>query len=78
MSKPLTLRNREDKGDVDPALRERFARELRELNTVFPSYFDVFCIFLRFLMIQTWAAFTKRRNRRKHEIPSAAAIMAIV
>jgi hypothetical protein len=78
MSKPLTLRNREDKGEIDPVdsgLRERLACEL---NVVFPSYFDVFCFFSRFLILPTCAALTKRRIYWKHEIAPATAIMAIV
>jgi hypothetical protein len=75
MSKPLTLRNREDKGDVDPALREYSSRAR---NTVFPSYFDDFYKFSHFLALSLLAAFIKRRVGREHEITPAAAIMAIV
>lgn len=75
MSKPLTLRNREDKGDVDAGLREYSPRALQ---TVFPSYFDDFYNFSRFLALSLHAAFRKRRLGREHEITPAAAIMAIV
>jgi len=75
MSKPLTLRNREDKGDVDPGLRINSRRTLQNLS---PSYFSDFSTFLLFLMLPMRAAFTKRRRDREHEIPTAAAIMAIV
>jgi hypothetical protein len=75
MSKPLTLRNREDKGDVDPGLRED---PLRAATTVFPSYFSNFSNFFRFLALSLHTAFTKRRLGREHEITPAAAIMAIV
>ena len=75
MSKPLTLLNREDKGDVDPG-SQRFTA--RKLSTRFPSYFSDFCAFRRFLVLQMSAAFLKRRLRRKCQIPPAAACMAIV
>ena len=75
MTKPLTLRNREDKGDVDPRLADSFPQKW---NARFPSCFDDFCIFSRFLALSPRAAFTKRRPRREHEITPAAANMAIV
>ena len=75
MSKPLTLLNREDKGDVDPVPRDVFAKTL---SACFPSYFGDFCAYARFLMLQTHTAVRKRLVRPKHEIPPAAAIMAIV
>jgi hypothetical protein len=75
MTKPLTERNREDKGDVDLSLRDNSPRTLK---TCFPSYFEVFCIFLRFLMLPLQATFTKRHHLRKEEIAPAAAFMAIV
>ena len=75
MSKPLTLLNREDKGDVDPGSRDVFAQMA---SACFPSYFDDFCALARFLMLQTHAALRKRCLRPKHEIPPTAAIMAIV
>ena len=75
MSKPLTLRNREDKGDVDPGSREK-SRDAR--NTVFPSYFGNFNNFSQFLALSLHEPFRKRRLGREHEITPAAAIMAIV
>jgi len=75
MSKPLTLLNREYKGDVDPASR-RFLSQ--KPNARSPSYFRSFCIFARFLALQMGAALMKRRRRQEHGIPHAAAIMAIV
>jgi hypothetical protein len=75
MSKPLTLLNREDKGDVDPDSRDYFAPKL---SARFPSYFLDFYTFARFLVIQPDAVLLKRRLGEKHEIPAAAAIMAIV
>jgi len=75
MTKPLTLRNREDKEDVDLSLREYFPRTLQ---IGFPSYFTNFCLFSQFLALLMQATFTKRRHYQKHEIPPAAAIMAIV
>jgi hypothetical protein len=75
MSKPLTLLNREHKGDVDPG-SQRFIT--RKLNAPFPSYFSDFSPFLQFLMLQMPAAFWKPRLHRKHEVPRAAACMAIV
>jgi len=75
MTKPLTLRNREDKEDVDLSLREYF---LRTLKFTFPSCFADFCFFSQFLALPMCAAFTKRCRYQKHEIPPAAAIMAIV
>jgi len=75
MTKPLTLRNREDKEDVDLSLREYFPRTLK---STFPSYFADFCLFSQFLACPMQAALTKRRRYQKHEIPPPAAIMAIV
>jgi len=75
MSKPLTLLNREDKGDVDPGSRDFFAETP---SARFPSYFDDFCAFARFLMLQLNAACNKRVVPCKRKFPLAAAIMAIV
>jgi len=75
MSKPLTLLNREYKGDVDPASR-RFLSQ--KPNARSPSYFRSFCIFARFLALQMGAALVRRRLRQNFGIPYAAAIMAIV
>jgi len=75
MSKPLTERNREDKGDVDPDSRDNFPRTRK---TCFPSYFDAFCIFSRFLILSLRGAFTKPHRDWKEEIAPAAAFMAIV
>jgi hypothetical protein len=75
MSKPLTLRNREDKGDIDRAFEAAF---LRRLNSLFPSYFDDFRLFSRFSAIRIEAWSRRLRFNRKHEIAPAAAIMAIV
>jgi hypothetical protein len=75
MSKPLTLLNREDKGDVDPGSPDGFARIL---SARFPSYFGDFCAFARFSMFQLNAASRKRAVSRKTKFPLAAAIMAIV
>jgi hypothetical protein len=75
MSKPLTLLNREDKGDV-AAGSQRFIA--RKLSAWFPSYFTDFCIFLRFLTLRRNATFRKRLVRSKPKIPLAAAFMAIV
>jgi hypothetical protein len=78
MSQPLTLLNREDKGDIDADTRNNFRRFPHQQTLRFPSYFRHFCNFSPFLMFPMRAALTKRRNRRKHEIHTAAAIMAIV
>jgi hypothetical protein len=75
MSKPLTLLNREHKGDVDAASQSFFAQKL---SARFPSYFCDFCAFTRFLVLQMSAALVKRCRRQKHEISHPAAIMAIV
>jgi hypothetical protein len=75
MSKPLTLLNREDKGDVDFSSRRFVARKL---SSSFPSYFTDFCVFLRFLMLRMNAAFRKHRVCSESKIPLAAAFMAIV
>jgi hypothetical protein len=75
MSKPLTLLNREDKGDVDPGSQSFIARKLSARS---PSYFTDFCVFSRFLMLRMNTAFRKRLVRSKLKIPLAAAFMAIV
>ena len=75
MSKPLTLLNREDKGDVDPGSRDVFAKTPSVCS---PSYFDDFSAFARYLILQTHAALRKRCLRWRYETPPAAAIMAIV
>jgi hypothetical protein len=75
MSKPLTLLNREDKGDVDPGSHRFIARKL---SARFPSYFTDLCVFSHFLMLRMNAAFRKRLVRSKPKIPLAAAFMAIV
>jgi hypothetical protein len=75
MSKPLTLLNREDKGDVDPGSQRFIARKR---SARFPSYFTDFCVFLRFLMLRLKAAFRKRLLHSESKIPLAAAFMAIV
>jgi hypothetical protein len=75
MSKPLTLGNREDKGDIDGGFG---AGVVYTLKARFPSYFDDFCLFSQFLASQTLALSKELRFAREHEIPSAAAIMAIV
>ena len=75
MSKPLTLLNREDKGDVDPSA-QRFI--VHKLSANFPSYFTAFYTFSRFLMLRRNAAFRKRLLHSKSKIPVAAAYMAIV
>ena len=78
MSKPLTLRNRVDKGDVDLDSLARSQNFPSKRNVRFPSYFDDFYNFSRFLALSLHAAFRKRRLGREHEITPAAAIMAIV
>jgi hypothetical protein len=75
MSKPLTLLNREDKGDVDPGSQRFIARKP---SASFPSYFNDFYAFSRFLMLRRNAAFRKRLFHSKSKIPLAAACMAIV
>ena len=75
MSKPLTLLNREDKGDVDPGAQRFIAHKL---SANFPSYFTVFYTFSRFLMLRMNAAPRKRLLRSKRKLPLAAASMAIV
>ena len=75
MSKPLTLLNREDKGDVDPGSHRFIARNL---SARFPSYFTDFYVFSRFLMLRMNTTFRKRLVRSKCKIPLAAAFMAIV
>jgi len=75
MSKPLTLLNREDKGDVDPG-SDRFIA--RKLIVSFPSYFTDFYALSRFLILRRNAAFRKRDVHFQPEIPLTAAFMAIV
>ena len=75
MSKPLTLLNREDKGDVARGSQRFIARKP---SANLPSYLTEFCIFLRFLMLRRNAAFRKRLVRSKRKIPLAAAFVAIV
>ena len=75
MSKPLTLLNREDKGDADPGPHRFIARNL---SARFPSYCADFCVFSRFLMLRMNATFRKRLVGSKCKIPLAAAYMAIV
>jgi hypothetical protein len=75
MSKPLTLLNREDKGDVDPGPR---ACPAQNLSARFPSYFGDFFAFLRFSMLRMGAAFSKRLVPPKLKVPLTAAFMAIV
>ena len=75
MSKPLTLRNREDKGEVDRGLEAHVAVCLK---AGFPSYFDSFSQFFPFLALRTREWSRKLRFRQEHEITSTAAIMAIV
>jgi len=75
MTKPLTLRNREDNEDAAAGSRDGFSRKR---NPFFPSYFEDFPIFCRFLALPTRAAFTERCRDWKHRISPAAAIMAIV
>jgi hypothetical protein len=75
MSKPLTLLNREDKGDVDPG-SHRF--KARNLSARFPWCFTDFFVFSCFLTLRMNATFRKRLVRFKSKIPLAAAFMAIV
>ena len=75
MSKPLTLLNREDKGDIDPGSHRFIARNLSARS---PSCFTDFCVFSCFLMLRMNAAFRKRLVPSKSKIPLAAAFMAIV
>jgi hypothetical protein len=75
MSKPLTLLNREDKGDVGPDWQGFLGRNL---SARFPSYFTDFCGFSRFLRLRMNAAFKRRLVPSKLKIPLAAAFMAIV
>jgi hypothetical protein len=75
MSNPLTLLNREDKGDVDPGWQGFLGRNL---SARFPSYFTDFCVFSCFLRLRMNAAFRKRLVPSKLKIPLAAAFMAIV
>ena len=75
MSKPLTLLNREDKGDVDPGSHRFIARNPSARS---PSCFTDFCVFSCFLMLQMNAAGNKRVLPWKTKFPLATAIMAIV
>ncbi|HZR78431.1 MAG TPA: hypothetical protein VFA58_04440 [Chthoniobacterales bacterium] len=75
MSKPLTLRNREDKGEIDRAF-EAFLP--RKCSGVFPSYFDNFPHFSWFSALLRRASLQKIRSAQRPEIAPAAAIMAIV
>jgi hypothetical protein len=75
MTKPLTLRNREDNRDVGAGSRDSFPRKE---NAFSPPYFDDFQIFCRFLALPMHVAFKKRCRDWKHQISPAAAIMAIV
>ena len=75
MTKPLTLLNREDKGDVDPGSR---GFPVRKLSAHFPSYFSDFYFFTRFIMLRMKAAIKKRRVCSGPNYPLAAAFMAIV
>ena len=75
MSKPLTLLNREDKGDVDPG-SDRFIA--RKLSASFPSYFTNFYARSRFLILRRNAGLRKRLLRSQPKIPLTAAFMAIV
>ena len=75
MSKPLTLLNREDKGDADLGSYRFITRKLSARS---PSCFTDFCVFSCSLMLGTNAAFKKRLVPSKRKIPLAAAFMAIV
>ena len=75
MSNPLTLLNREDKGDVDPG-SDGFIT--RKLSASFPSYLTNFYVLSRFLILRRNAAFRKRLIHSQPEIPLTAAFMAIV
>ena len=75
MSKPLTLRNREDKGEVNLGLE---ARVTVCLKARFPSYFDSFSQFFPLLALRRQMWSRRLRFRQEHEITSTAAIMAIV
>jgi hypothetical protein len=75
MSKPLTPRNREDKGELDRKLRD-YSKQKR--NAVFPSYFAFFPNFSQFLLHHVSARLKERSIREKSKIPLAAANMAIV
>jgi hypothetical protein len=75
MSKPLTPRNREDKGELDRKLRD-CSKQNR--TAVFPSYFAIFSNFLQFLLNHASARLKERSIRAKRKIPLAAANMAIV
>ena len=75
MSKALTPLNRKSKRDVDQGSRGSLARKVR---AAFPSYLEDFCAFTRVLALQMGAMFAERRSHLRREIPSLAAIMAIV
>jgi len=75
MTKPLTLRNREDNGDIEAGSQDTFPHKR---NSFFPSYFDDFRIFCRLLALPIHAAFRKRCRDWEQAISPAAAIMAIV
>jgi hypothetical protein len=75
MSKPLTLLNREDKGDIDPGSQSVIARKV---SAAFPSYFTDFYVFSRFLVLRMNVAFRKRFVCSEPNFPLATAIMAIV
>jgi len=75
MSKTLTRAGREDKADVDLG---RHVQADNPTKRCFPSYFDDFCAFSRFLMFQMNAACNKRVVPYKTKFPLAAAFMAIV
>jgi hypothetical protein len=78
MSKALTAPNREDKGDVDPSFQRSLSLSKQAPNSVFPSYFDKFCISKRIQMLPVRMTRTSRRPDQKRGIAPAAAIMAIV
>jgi hypothetical protein len=75
MTKPLTVPNREDKGDIDPRTPSFFAGDP---NTSFPSYFTDFPNFSVFFPLRANAPLRKRSFSSRREIPLAAAFMAIV
>ena len=75
MSKPLTPLDREDKGEVDGALRDRCQQKP---NTFFPSYFTFFSKFSPFLFNRARARLKTLSAHAKRKIPLAAANMAIV
>ena len=75
MSKPLTPRNREDKGELDRKLRD-CSKQKR--TALFPSYFAIFSNFSQFLLNHANARLKKRSSCAKRKTPLAAANMAIV